>query len=118
MSTYLDLLARRNDAEAFQPGEPIYLEGEPGSLLFVLLAGAVDLERAGQRVGTVGPGEIFGEAAFLGEALRSTTARARTEARVAPVGPALYQALVERAPEIAFAVRQAQRRHSRTPERT
>ncbi|HEV8581029.1 MAG TPA: cyclic nucleotide-binding domain-containing protein [Thermoanaerobaculia bacterium] len=112
MTGFLDLLSARTDSEVFQPGEPIYLQGEPGSLLFVLLAGEVDLDIAGETVGSVGPGEVFGEGALLGEPKRATTARARTAVRVAPVGPALYQVLAQRAPEIAAAVLEARRRHS------
>jgi CRP-like cAMP-binding protein len=111
VSRFLSLLATRSDAEAFQPGEPIYLEGAGGSLLFVLLAGEVELERGGETIGVVAAGEIFGESALLGESRRTSTARARTAVTVAPVGPALYQFLVERAPEIASAVRDAERRH-------
>lgn len=111
MTGFLDLLNARTDAEVFQPGEPIYLQGESGSLLFVLLDGEVDLELGGEIVGSVGPGEIFGEGALLGEPKRSTTARARTATRVSPVGPALYEVLTQRAPEIAAAVSEARRRH-------
>jgi CRP-like cAMP-binding protein len=118
MTRFLDLLTVRNDAESFQPGEPIFLEGEPGSLLFVLLEGEVDLERAGEHVATVGTGEIFGEAALLGEPRRATTARARTDVRVAPIGPALYLSLAVRAPEITVAVRRAQLRHQPSTSRS
>jgi CRP-like cAMP-binding protein len=110
MTRLFDLLAARSDSETFEPGEPIYLEGEAGSLLFVLLEGAVELERDGIVIDAVTAGEVFGESVLFGEPARTSTARARTAARVAPVGPALFRDLVHRAPEIAASVATTHRR--------
>jgi len=108
----LETLAHRSDAETFEPGEPIYLEHEPGSLLFLLLEGEVELERDGRPVGEIRAGELFGEEALLGERLRPATARARTAARVVPVGPALYRHLADRDASFAWRVRSARRRRA------
>jgi CRP/FNR family cyclic AMP-dependent transcriptional regulator len=61
-------------------GEAIFLEGEPGKALFVVLDGKVSICRAGQggehRLATLGPGAYFGELALIDDLPRSATARA------------------------------------------
>ena len=61
-------------------GETIFLEGEPGKALFVVLDGKVSICRAGQgaehRLATLGPGAYFGELALIDDLPRSATARA------------------------------------------
>ena len=113
MASYFDLLSQRNDAEAFEPGEPIYRETEPGSVGFFLLEGEVTLEKTGLPNEPVTPGQLFGQEALLGEPRRTDTARARTAALVVPIGPALYEHLVHADARIAWGVRAAQRRRER-----
>jgi NADH:ubiquinone reductase (H+-translocating) len=66
----------------YEPGETVFAEGDRGEALYMILAGQVEVEkRVGdevQQIGTLGPGEYFGEMALLGSQSRSATTRAAT----------------------------------------
>ncbi|MCK8501967.1 cyclic nucleotide-binding domain-containing protein [Myxococcus fulvus] len=62
-------------ARAIFPGQPVVQEGEAGASMFVLVEGRADVTRAlenGERavVGTVAPGDVFGELALVSEGPR------------------------------------------------
>jgi hypothetical protein len=105
-----EALSRRTDAESFEPGEPVYRESEPGSVVFLLVEGEVALESDGREVERVKAGELFGEAAAFGEAARHETARAVSAVRVVPIGPALYASLAARDSRFAWSVRASRSR--------
>lgn len=67
----------------YEPGETVFDEGDTGDSLFMILAGRVEvLKLVGAEprvVGTLGPGEYFGEMALLGRRPRSATTRALTQ---------------------------------------
>jgi len=88
------------DAEPFEAGEPIFREGEPASILFLLIEGEVAIERAGRALRSLRPQELFGEEALRGERVRRTTARARLASRVLPLGRARFEQLAARRPEL------------------
>jgi NADH dehydrogenase len=66
----------------YEPGEVVFEEGDTGDSLFMILAGQLEvIKRVGdepQCIGTLGPGEYFGEMALLGRQPRSATTRAET----------------------------------------
>jgi NADH:ubiquinone reductase (H+-translocating) len=66
----------------YEPGEIVFEEGDTGDSLFMILAGRVEvLKRFGSEpeiIGTLGPGQYFGEMALLGRRPRSASARAQT----------------------------------------
>ncbi|MCC6526844.1 MAG: cyclic nucleotide-binding domain-containing protein [Polyangiaceae bacterium] len=97
-------LARIAEVERYQPGEPVFVEGEMGDALFVLVRGKIAISHGGEALATLGPGEAFGEMAVLDEAPRSASARAAEEVEVLRIGSeAFYEVLHEHA-EIAEGV--------------
>lgn len=64
----------------FQPGEMIFIEGEPGFIAYVIDEGKVEIVKKtpdGEKVlATMGRGEVIGEMALIDNALRSASARA------------------------------------------
>jgi NADH:ubiquinone reductase (H+-translocating) len=69
----------------YEPGETVFDEGDTGDSLYMILAGRVEvLKRAGPEgsepevIGSLGPGEYFGEMALLGRSRRSAGTRALT----------------------------------------
>jgi len=64
----------------YEVGEIVFEEGDVGDSLFMILAGHVEVIKLvggePQHIGTLGPGEYFGEMALLGRQPRSATARA------------------------------------------
>jgi CRP-like cAMP-binding protein len=109
VSPTLEQLAARSDAESFEPGEPVFREGEPAHLLFFLSSGSVAIEREGVALREIAAGRFFGVEALFGESVRATTARARTAATVVPVGLPLYSRLAAEDPGFAARVRAARR---------
>ncbi len=78
-------LLSRCTPRAYAKGETIFSRGEPGSLIFVIETGRVEVSvtsRRGRRtiLNQMGPGEVLGELAMLDGDPRSADARAATEA--------------------------------------
>jgi Cyclic nucleotide-binding domain len=71
-------LTRRELAE----GETLVEQDEPGSELYLVLDGMLDVEVDGEVVAEVGPGAILGVRASLEGGLRTATLRAATRCRV------------------------------------
>jgi hypothetical protein len=69
----------RNLAE----GAELVRQGEPGSELFLLLDGVLEVLVDGESVAELGPGAVGGERALLEGGTRTSTLRARTKMRVA-----------------------------------
>ena len=73
-----DILFSSSFLEA-EPGETIIKEGNPGSRIYILLRGKVQVVKAGAVVAEFGqPGEIFGEMALLRDEKRSASMVAKT----------------------------------------
>ena len=89
-------------------GEAIFLEGEPGKALFVVLDGKVSISRAGQRgehrLATLGPGAYFGELALIDDLPRSATARANEPSALLILYKSHFDDLIEGHSTIAIRV--------------
>lgn len=100
----LSLLRDDDDARDFAPGETVFLEGDQGNLMYVVLEGSVRLAVTGRTLEKVGPGGVFGEMALIDSAPRSATATALTACRLAPVAAARFRALVREDPEFGLEI--------------
>ena len=67
------------------PGETLVEQDEPGTSLFLILDGMLDVEVGGETVAQVGPGAIVGERAAIEGGLRSSTLRAATKVRTVEI---------------------------------
>lgn len=70
-SALLSIITTRH----FPPGAAIVQEGSQGEDLYILMQGHVVVEKAGQRIGELGPGAYFGEMGLVDNAPRSATVR-------------------------------------------
>jgi CRP-like cAMP-binding protein len=76
----LEQVLRTAREQTYAPGETVINEGDPATRLFVIVDGSATVEQASMgTVGTVGPGEFFGELALIEEHGRSASVRAETE---------------------------------------
>jgi CRP/FNR family transcriptional regulator, cyclic AMP receptor protein len=82
-------------------GKELVREGQFGRHLYVIVGGEALVTRQGKRLARLGPGDFFGELAFLDGAPRSATVTARTDMRVMVFGPREFDTVVEREPVIA-----------------
>jgi CRP/FNR family cyclic AMP-dependent transcriptional regulator len=72
--------------EDYQDGQIIFEEGSHGDWIYAIESGAVEISKATARgravVVILGPGDVFGEIAFLSRVPRTATARAVGETTV------------------------------------
>ncbi|MBP6979013.1 MAG: putative DNA binding domain-containing protein [Bacteroidales bacterium] len=68
---------------AYRAGQYIYFENDPGGSLYFILEGEVAIELSGRQIRKYGPGESFGEVAFIDESIRTGSARAVTDVELA-----------------------------------
>lgn len=94
----------RNEADTKQAraGETIFVEGDEGRLMFVVLEGQVRLSVTGRTVEKVGKGGVFGEMALIDDAPRSATATAVTDCTLVPVTAPRFRSLVKESPDFAL----------------
>jgi CRP-like cAMP-binding protein len=90
-------------------GARLISELESGADMFVVMRGTAEVfvePRRGQRrvLGTLGPGNAFGEMSSVTGALRSATVMATSDIEVLEVDDALFDQLRARRPEIAVAL--------------
>jgi CRP-like cAMP-binding protein len=92
------------EEQAYEPGEVVLRQGEPGDGLYLVRTGraevAVATENRAQPVRTVEAGGYFGEGALLRDAPRSATVVARTPLTVWKLPRERFDALVERHPHL------------------
>ena len=84
----------------FPPGSVVIREGEPSDRFFVIAKGqAVVAQRdaggAERELGTLGPGDYFGEVGLLSGHARNATVRAKTSLEVLALDDDAFRALVE-----------------------
>ena len=91
---------------AFQAGETIVRQGEPGDDLYVILDGRVRVERGGRAVESLGQGEFFGEVAVLDGRARSADVVADSAVRTLRLSREVVRDALEREPRAAWAMLQ------------
>ena len=97
----LAVIGRQADDLRFEPGKVLVREGAPGSELFLILDGKASVTVRGRDVGTIGPGDFFGELAVLDPAPRDATVTALTPMEALVVGRREFSALVAEVPPLA-----------------
>lgn len=106
-------IAHVADEIDFKAGKTLIREGAPGSEFFVLLQGAAEVTRGGEKIDELGPGDFFGEVALVSEAPRNASVTTTTPVRALVVTTASFRALLEHAPAIESKVRAAVAERSR-----
>src|SRR5579875_3744479 len=99
-------------------GHVVFLEGEPGDRLFVVLEGKVKISRTSNDgrenlLAVLGPGEIFGELSLFDPGPRTATAAAVTESVIASLDHDDLRPLLQQRPEVALQLLQALARRLR-----
>lgn len=102
-----DFFSQIEKYQSFTPGQVIFREGEPGSSLYIVAEGQIDIARGERILETVGPGGILGELALIDDKPRSASAIARTDCLLAPINRDHFLALVQRTPLFALQVMRA-----------
>ena len=86
----------------FHEGDVIATEGQRGVGFFVISEGTVDYSLHGERVGTGGPGDYFGEVALIDDGPRTASVTAATDVTAYGMTPWEFRPLVEENAQIAW----------------
>ncbi len=89
---------------SFTDGTVIHRRGDAGDCAYIVKGGCVELRQRGRVVETVGPGEIFGEAALLDGALRLAAAVATGSVELLPIDRRMFAVLVRDDEDFALTV--------------
>jgi putative iron-dependent peroxidase len=82
-------------------GDVLMRQGESGDEFFVVMSGNVVIEREGQRLARLGPGDFLGEIALIDGRPRTATAIADGETDLLVLGHPQFDALLDEFPGIA-----------------
>ena len=116
----LKRLAKVLRESRFKEGEAITVEGRSGIGFFLIEDGEASVAVRGEIVGTLGPGDHFGEIALIDEGPRSATVTATTDLRCRGMAAWEFRSFVQEHPEVAWPLlqtlvsrlRQAEARHA------
>jgi CRP/FNR family transcriptional regulator, cyclic AMP receptor protein len=84
----------------YKVGDTIVKQGEKGIGFYLILAGQAQVERSGQSVATLSPGQYFGEMALLDEQPRTANVKAASPVRCLVLSPWEFWAAVGNEPEV------------------
>ncbi len=91
----------------FEAGQRLVSEGASGYSFFVLLTGAAVVTRGDEEVGTVGPGDFFGEVALTGDGRRTASVTATSAVELLAMFGTQFRLLERELPDIAARVHAA-----------
>jgi CRP-like cAMP-binding protein len=92
-------------SEFEEPAGWVLIEvGQPGSGMFVLEEGTVEVQTPDGRAWELGPGEFFGELALLTDQPRNARIRAKTPVKCLAISRRDFQKLLKEEPDIAVAM--------------
>ena len=99
--SFLTQFRKWKDVQAYPSGAEIFAAGTAADALFILLDGEVELTLRGEDLSTERAGSIIGITAIQDAAARSTTARAKTDVKLARVEREQVRALMDENAEFA-----------------
>lgn len=103
----LTALAEEFNERRFKEGDKITLEGEGGLMFFVVESGEAVVERQGEEVARLGPGDAFGEIALIDRRPRTATITAASELKTYGLPVFVFRPYVEARPEVAWKLLEA-----------
>jgi CRP-like cAMP-binding protein len=91
-----------DDFKEFTAGTTIFTKGEPGNEMFIILDGEVNIHVGSGVIDNLKDTEVFGEMALIDSHVRSATAVARTDCRVAAIDEKRFLYMVRESPFFAL----------------
>lgn len=93
-------IGAKMEERVVEPGEHLAREGSTGYFFFVILDGRAQVDRHGETIAELGPGNFFGEAAVLEATRRNATVTATTPMVVGAMFGADFAKLASDSPEL------------------
>lgn len=100
----LRAVAQATRPRTFVSGATIFEQGQPGTELFLVISGAIDIVKGTRTMVTLGPGSSFGEMAMLDEPSRSASARCAMDAELMVIPRDAFFAMLKGNPMLAVKV--------------
>lgn len=104
MGVKLDFFHGETEGESYSVGQTVFVEGEMGAAMYVVLEGEIELQIGGRVVETLGPGEPFGEMALIDQAPRVATAVAKTQCRLLAIPEKRFLFMVSAMPHFSLQI--------------
>jgi CRP/FNR family transcriptional regulator len=98
----LERLAKRMSERRWSEGDVVITEGKGGIGFWVIEDGNATVSVRGKSVGSLGPGDHFGEIALLDDGPRSATVTAATDMRCQGIVAWEFGPFVQENPEVAW----------------
>jgi len=89
---------------SFERGDVVFEQGQPGSHVYLILRGGVEVIHDGERVANLGVKECFGEMALLDQGARSASIRCLDDAELWAISRDDFQDLLDLHPALAKGV--------------
>jgi CRP-like cAMP-binding protein len=99
-------LASWMEVQEFEPGRRLTEEGSFDYAFFVLERGRVRVDQGGERVASLGPGDVFGEMAFFGDGRRNADVVAETAGSVLVMFGTRFREMQASMPAVAESLRE------------
>lgn len=101
----LSLITNRNpEIRRLDAGEPVFFEHHPGSEMYAVVSGRIDVVSYGKELEQVGPGGLVGEMALIDDGPRAAAALAAEPTTIAVIPRSMFLALVREEPSFALHV--------------
>jgi CRP-like cAMP-binding protein len=91
----------------YAAGQTVVREGDPATVLYLIVSGHAGVQQGGEKVGSLGPGEFFGELALIESHGRTATVVAEDELDCLLISAWEFRASLEEHPQMAIPMLQA-----------
>jgi CRP/FNR family transcriptional regulator, cyclic AMP receptor protein len=99
-------LFRHSDTVAYAAGQLVFAAGDPGSTMYVVKEGEVEIRLGDIVLEIAGPGSAVGEMALIDREPRSATVVAHTDCELVVIDQRRFQFLVQQTPYFSLEVMQ------------
>ena len=103
-SSILNMVQNTCSPRTYLPGETVFAQGSPGTTMYVVIDGNIEINVGGKPLEVVGRGSIIGEMALIDSSTRSATVVAKDNCVLAPVNESEFLSLLEKTPCFALSV--------------
>ena len=101
---FFELFSNNPDIVTIEAGQPLFVEGEEGKLMYVLSVGSAEVIVKNRVVETLRSGNIVGEMGIVSPGPRSATVVAKTKCEFVAIDDKRFQYLVQQTPFFATQV--------------
>jgi CRP/FNR family cyclic AMP-dependent transcriptional regulator len=91
-------------SQTYEPGEKVFIEGSPGTTMYVVLDGNIEIYVGGKSMEVAGRGAIIGEMSLIDSSTRSATIVAKDYCVLAQVNRSQFLSLMQKTPLFGLSV--------------